>query len=139
MVARRPFPLKAGKLRCNVGGACCIIMGVATMLSVGVMLPAFVNTFDFNTRLVETLVLDESDSLSDKPEWKGFLWGSRTKRRIDAAFQPHDRARHAKLHMFYVFIVGNGEFIMDRRTTAQKNPFVEQRGPYGYREFVDHS
>jgi hypothetical protein len=129
--------MKAGKLRCNVGGACCIIMGVATMLSVGVMLPAFVNTFDFNTRLVETLVLDESDSLSDKPEWKGFLWGSRTKRRIDAAFQPHDRARHAKLHMFYVFIVGNGEFIMDRRTTAQKNPFVEQRGPYGYREFVE--
>ena len=124
------------KSKCNAVGSCLVLLGVVTVLSMGVMLPAYVNTFHYNTALVEHMVVDERDSLSDKRTWRSFVWGSKNNLR-DSAEQPLDRTRAAKLHMFYVFVVGNGELVMKHRDALQKNPFVSQEGPFGYREYVE--
>ena len=124
------------RARCNALGGCLVVLGVVTALSMGVMLPAYVQTFHYNTDLVEHYVVDERDALSDKPAWRAFVWGSQHDL-DDSAAQPLDRTNYAKLHMFYVFVVGNGPQIMTHRENVQRNIFVTEEGPFGYREFVE--
>eukprot|EP00937_MAST-01D_sp_MAST-1D-sp2_P000006 g6.t1 len=124
------------KARWTAVGTFFVLAGVVSILGVGLMLPAFVTVFRFNTLLVEELVVDEKDALHNEHSWRRFVWGAADRVR-ENHFAGPERVRYTKLHQFYVFAIQNMDKIVMRNTDEKKFPFIKQQGPYGYREYIE--